>query len=951
MRHAQILAGALLLAGASALAQDHAASFLYSIANPTPGQRLQLQQQFDLLGHCCGSGAHGTGPLEVIVQRHEIAVLMALAPQARLVDYSRPFHEVELERAVAAGGDVPDPGYYTVAEIEAAIDAQVALYPTRARKVNLSTLPGGTTTHEGRPIYALKVSDNVAVDEDEPAIVIAAQHHARELNSPVMVIGAMQRVLSAYGSNPALTAVVNGYELWFVPMVNPDGVNHVWNVDDFWRKNRRNNGGGVFGVDLNRNYPTLWGLCGASTVASSDTYQGPSAGSEPETVVMRNLIARLRPEIYLDFHSSGQEVLRTYAPCATVHPTMSAFLEHYVDDLRAPMTYSKRDPSASGESSEDHWVSGGTLSFLTEIGTSFQPAFPVTVAEEVRVWPGIQRALTVWRPARRGHVYSSLGNAPLAATITYTPNIFNHGEVTKSRSRDGRYGLWLPLGTWNVTYSAPGHVSQTNTVTVTSFDAPVVADVTLTALCARYVPDALTTGTLNTIPFGTNAPSSLTTLFTSNNGGAVGGAVYFDLTPATNLFLTGLDLNTNLAAGSAISLDVYTRAGTHVGNEASSVGWSPRTAGHGVAAGTDAASHVEFNEPLLLGTATTGVAIVARDFGHRYTNGNGSNQNYSDANLAVATGAASNVPFASPTNTPRVANMTFEYRTDTSTWTNQLYQTILRKDQLAGAGPITGLAFAPGATGRHFNRELRLRLSHVPAGHTLSTTFATNLPSPVTVLHKWDYSWQLLANQWNEIGLTNPFPYDGTSDVVVEIFARGNHATAPAGFHRTGNLPRVSAYGFPFSAVPTTATVDDDIGQRIRATFHCAVAQEFGTACGRLRAGHAGSGARGTTFRFQLNDALPGGPAIISLGFTSFAPFAPSLSAAGFTNCYAWNDTVTSLAYVPNAAGFAEHAIAAPASAAFDGATVWGQWYQLDPAQAGSLTASNHTRWILGLVP
>ncbi|MEO6596570.1 MAG: M14 family zinc carboxypeptidase, partial [Planctomycetota bacterium] len=559
MRYATAIVGCLSFASATALAQDHTRSQLYLIENPTPGQRLMLQQHFDVLGNCSGSAARATGPLEVVVQQDEVTALLRIVPAAKFVDYGRPFHDIELERAAATGGDVPDPGYYTVAEVEAAIDAQVALYPTRARKVNLSALPGGVTTAEGRPIYALKVSDNVATDEDEPSIVIAAQHHARELNSPVMVIGAMQRVLAAYGSNPTLTAVVNGYELYFVPMVNPDGVNHVWNVDNNWRKNRRNNGGGIFGVDNNRNYPFLWSLCGSSPLTNNETYQGPSAGSEPETMVMRNLIERLRPEVYLDFHSSGQQVLRTYAPCATVNATMSTFIEHYVDDLRAPMTFGKRDPSASGESPEDHWASGGTLSFLTEIGTSFQPAYSVTATEEVRVWPGIQQALTVWRPARRGHVRSSLGNAPLAALITYTPNVFNHGEVTRSRSRDGRYGLWLPIGSWNVTFAAPGHQSQTVPVTVTSYDAPVTVDITLTALCARYVPDSSTAGTLNTIPFGTVGPSSLSTLFASNNFGSVGGAVYLDLVPTTNLFLTGLDVNTSFAAGSDLTLDVYTR--------------------------------------------------------------------------------------------------------------------------------------------------------------------------------------------------------------------------------------------------------------------------------------------------------------------------------------------------------------------------------------------------------
>lgn len=194
---------------------------------------------------------------------------------------------------------------------------------------------------------------------------------------------------------------------------------------------------------------------------------------------MRNLIATLRPEVYLDVHSYGQDVLRLWAPCANVNATMQAFQQLYCDDLRAPMGYSTRDPSASGEAPEDHYSSGGTLSFLIEVGTDFQPAFTVTQAEGAVVWPGIRRALTTWQPAVRGHVRSALGSAPLAATITFAPNVLNHGEVTKSRTRDGRYGLWLPVGSWNVTFAAPGHVSRTVPVTVTSLNNPVDVDVLL----------------------------------------------------------------------------------------------------------------------------------------------------------------------------------------------------------------------------------------------------------------------------------------------------------------------------------------------------------------------------------------------------------------------------------------------------------------------------------------
>ena len=453
---------------------------LYTLPSPTPGQWLIVQQHFDALDSCCGV-MPTDGQAAFVATDAQKGLVASLLPSAVFERSVQSFQETYDQAMAAAGVDNPPPAaYYTVAEIEAAIDAEVAAHPGIAQKVDLSALPGGAQTWNGNSIYALKVSDNVATDEDEPAIFVIAQHHARELNSPHMVIGAMARVLNSYATDPAIQAVVDDYELYFVPMINPDGVDYVWNVDEFWRKNRCPNSGGSFGVDLNRNYPFLFGQCGSSSNQNSNIYRGTGPASEPETVTMRNAIERIRPEIYLDFHSSGQEVLRTYAPCANETSTAFSLIERYADDLRAPMTYGKRYPSASGEAPEDHWASSGTMSFLIEIGTSFQPDFSLTTAEEARVWPGVENVLTSWRPAVRGHVTSSAGNQPLDAKITFTPGIFNSGEQTRSRARDGRYGLWLPIGSWTVTYEAPGHLPTSIQVTVTSYDSPVVHDVVLT---------------------------------------------------------------------------------------------------------------------------------------------------------------------------------------------------------------------------------------------------------------------------------------------------------------------------------------------------------------------------------------------------------------------------------------------------------------------------------------
>jgi serine protease AprX len=510
-------------------------------------------------------------------------------------------------------------------------------------------------------------------------------------------------------------------------------------------------------------------------------------------------------------------------------------------------------------------------------------------------------------------------------------------------------------GIWTVEITAPILTTDAHLATAAT-DATYALVVNggtrlLGSGCARYSPDSSVTGVSNLFPWGGYAPSALPSLFASNNSGAVGGAVYFDVAVASPMYITALELNTALAAGGELLCDIYrTTAGvSHAGNETNPALWLPMSAGKGTSAGLNVASPIALATPFFLPAGTYGFAVVASNFEHRYTNGTGANQNYNNADIALAMGSASNVPFTAAF-TPRVANVRLGYRLDSALGTNMRYQTILRQGELGVAGAITGLAFTAADTGRHWNSSLLVRMSHVPAGHTMSSTFGTNLPAPVTVLNQSNHSFDYAEAAWREIGLQTPFAYNGTSDVVVDIVARGNWQTVASGFYRAGSEPRVFDAQWT-GATPVTGTVDN-LAARLRVSFNCASANEFGASCGRLEAAHAGDGRRNSTFYYRVNNATPNFVAFVSFGTDNSGPGFPlALNFLGWTNCHAWHTADNILGVPTNPAGVGEFALNLPNSAALDGAKLYGTWIGFDTSEPGNLTFSGYTRMIVGLAP
>jgi len=267
-----------------------------------------------------------------------------------------------------------DPAFHTFDELVAELEAAAATFP------DICQLSIIGTSIEGRPIYALKISDHPTLDEDEPEALLFALTHAREHLSAEMALYIIQFLTENYGTDGAITNLVNQREIWILPNVNPDG--DVYDIEGgyyhSWRKNRRPNGDGSFGVDLNRNYAYNWGCCGGSSDWPGDNnYRGPEAFSEPETSAIRDF-ALAHPDLTaaISFHTYSELILWPFGYTYDPLPADMDPIDHqaFVAIGNAMAALNGYTPTQSSglyitDGSSDDWLYGerGIFAFTFEL--------------------------------------------------------------------------------------------------------------------------------------------------------------------------------------------------------------------------------------------------------------------------------------------------------------------------------------------------------------------------------------------------------------------------------------------------------------------------------------------------------------------------------------------------------------------------------------------------------
>ena len=309
---------------------------------------------------------------------------------------------------------------------------------------------------DGRSILAAKVSDSADLDEDEPEIFFDGATHGNERIGAEVALYLIDLLTDEYGIDPAVTSLVDGREIWVIPMVNPDGV----------ERGRREN---TNGVDLNRDYGYMWDGWGGS----------PSPLSQPEVESIWRFVLDRRFVFSTSFHS-GTEYMSlpwSYHYDATPDDGALRFLgsvyDSYTDYGYGQGSHGMYD--IHGSSKDSHYGSQGTLAWTIELSISKTPP-----ASQIDHYCELNREAMLFLIEACGHgVRGTVTDAVTGAPVPATVEIVEAGWPVNAAPLDGGYHRFLLPGTYTLRAWASGYVpAEVAGVVVPAADA-VQVDIAL----------------------------------------------------------------------------------------------------------------------------------------------------------------------------------------------------------------------------------------------------------------------------------------------------------------------------------------------------------------------------------------------------------------------------------------------------------------------------------------
>ena len=429
----------------------------------------------------------------------------------------------------SSGAQLPD-RYTTYAE---ALDMLTELQSNHPGICKLDTM--GYSTRDNIPMLRFKISDNVEINEDEPAVFYCGGVHADEVLGVEVVVNFAQDLMDRYDNEDAdAYRFINNMEIFCIPFINPEGHIVVEEGNTEWRKNKcDNDNNGIFnfhdGVDNNRNYDFGWSIDdepGANTPESL-MYKGTAPFTQTENIAMAEFAWKYRPLVALDYHSPtygrpnvayypwywySNEGGHGFAPdealMFSICQSFTSLIEAFPDDSSTGTYTARRALVNKGDFKTYFYGNFGSAAFSVEISdTTIQ--YPEYVDRIVTSHLSSQyylldRALGA---GITGVIRDSVTMEPLEAEVQVTQHINTDINPRLSRPDYGRYRRLLAPGTYTLRFLKDDYLTRNINGVLVNNSGPTENDVFLVPLHPRppapyqYHPEIDSTLSENIVEF------------------------------------------------------------------------------------------------------------------------------------------------------------------------------------------------------------------------------------------------------------------------------------------------------------------------------------------------------------------------------------------------------------------------------------------------------------------
>lgn len=320
------------------------------------------------------------------------------------------------------------------------VDSLLGAYPNLIKK----SIYGYSVL--GRELYAVKISDNVSADENEPEISFDGCHHGDEIMGSEVLILLMRDLCVKYGIDPQITNLVDGREIWIYPFVNPDGRQAL---------TRTNSNG----VDVNRDWGYMWDQWGGS----------PGEFSQPESQAIAKWILENQFALSQSNHGGTEALLYpwSYRPNPTPDDAPIHFIAkgYSTNSGYANLQYSQGYGGLypiNGSAKDYFYGVMGSVGWTLEVSNDKIP--PASLISTYYNWnkPAMLYLIEMVSRGVRGMVTDANTGEPVPAVVWVDSASTGYWQVYTDPEVGDFHKFLLP-GNYNITVTANGYQPMTVT--------------------------------------------------------------------------------------------------------------------------------------------------------------------------------------------------------------------------------------------------------------------------------------------------------------------------------------------------------------------------------------------------------------------------------------------------------------------------------------------------------